>query len=78
MNHSPSAAVASPVFRLKNTHFRRLVPRKHRIAGLMCCLFATLGLRALAQQPVPARHDSVQLLTSGTPTSLRWPQRGHG
>src|SRR5580658_8625001 len=71
MKNSPAAAVANPVFRPLCAHFRRLAPHSRRITGLMCCLFATLGLTAIAQQPMEAPHDSVQLLTSGTSTSLR-------
>ena len=71
MNNSSSSAAASPVFSLLSTHFRQLASHNRRITGLMCCLFATLGLRALAQQPMGTPHDSVQLLTSGTKASLR-------
>jgi photosystem II stability/assembly factor-like uncharacterized protein len=71
MKNSPVTTAASPAFRLQNPHFRRLASHNRGITGLMCCLFATLGLRALAQQPIAARHDSVQLLTSGTKASLR-------
>jgi photosystem II stability/assembly factor-like uncharacterized protein len=71
MKNSPATAAASPAFCLLCAQFRRLTPRHRRIAGLMCCLFATLGLSALAQQPMTVPHDSVQLLTSGTPASLR-------
>jgi photosystem II stability/assembly factor-like uncharacterized protein len=38
---------------------------------IMCCFFATLWLPAVAQQPLRAPHDSIQLLTSGKPVSLR-------
>jgi photosystem II stability/assembly factor-like uncharacterized protein len=53
----------SPVIRLTGT--------------LLCCLFATLALPVFAQQAAPApasatqRPGSIQLLTSGTHTSLR-------
>jgi photosystem II stability/assembly factor-like uncharacterized protein len=68
MNNSPAT---TPVFSLLSTHFRQLARHNRRITGVMCCLFATLGLRALAQRPAPAPHDSIQLLTSGTKASLR-------
>jgi photosystem II stability/assembly factor-like uncharacterized protein len=71
MKNSPATMAASPVFSLLTTHFRQFSSPNRRITGLMCCLFATLGLRAIAQQPARAPHDSVQLLTSGTKASLR-------
>jgi photosystem II stability/assembly factor-like uncharacterized protein len=71
MNAYPAIAAASPAFRLLSTHFRRLAPRNRRITGLMCCLFATLGLPALAQKPITAPHDSIQLVATGLPVSLR-------
>ena len=71
MNNYPAAAAASRVSRLLCAHFRVLARLNLRVTGLLCCLFATLGLPAFAQQPTPVRHDSVQLLTSGTKASLR-------
>jgi len=71
MNNSPATAAASRVSRLQCAHFRGLARHNLRVTGLLCCLFATLGLPALAQKPTPVRQDSVQLLTSGTKASLR-------
>jgi photosystem II stability/assembly factor-like uncharacterized protein len=85
MNNSPARVLAHPGFSPSTGHFRglgpfwghntthshRLVSRNRRIAGLLCCLFATLCPPVLAQQSTQAPHDSIQLLTNGKPVSLR-------
>ncbi len=54
-----------------SSRFSRLAPRLAGSGLLLCCLFATLWLPALAQKPIPAPHDSLQVLASGTKASLR-------
>lgn len=46
----------------------------HPITGPLCCVFATIALTAAAHSPKPIRDTTgphIQLLTSGTHTSLR-------